>query len=138
MKIWHTTSAEHSAALKIVGTFNREEDAQAAEALLKEMIQTATEAAVEVQRLEDLEFGAKPIAGVLPSERARKQKWREAQGLYKLDGFVERDFYDLSGPETTVEPSVGNRLEIGTDEWTFQGLIAVLLARGATIEIERY
>ncbi|EDY16557.1 hypothetical protein CfE428DRAFT_5980 [Chthoniobacter flavus Ellin428] len=160
MKIWYATSAEHSAALTIVGTFHREEDAQAAEALLKGMIQTATQAEVEVEPLRHQEMEAHsaavlaagfperfaalfagktlPTAPYPSSESVLEQKWRDGVALHKVKGVSQRDFYDLVGAETTVEPAAGKRVEIRTDEWNFQGLVSVLLERGATVEIQRW
>ena len=115
MKIWKHFSADHSARLRIIGTFKEVADAEKAAALINDLI------------------------GVVNSTDD------EAESLYLTDALIavtkKYDLgtlgkYDLEG--LRLDHSINTeakQIEISTDETEIAALIKAMISQGASIEL---
>lgn len=116
MKIWKSFSAEHSAKLRIVGTFQETKDINSA----KEAIEALTGEVMKQDVCSLLKASYTPeIEDVL------KQKNLYCIGEEDLIHFTHAHNIDYSNTTITIN----------TDELDIQGLIKIMINNGAKIEI---
>ena len=113
MKIWKSFSAEHSAKLRIVGTFKNADDAKAAESLFNDLL-----------KVDEKELQSKSL---LNGELSR---------ILQSNNFMSFNEHD---PEQMMYFSpveaVDNKIVINTDELEIQAVLKILLHKGAAIKI---
>lgn len=115
MKIWKSFAGEHSAKLKIIGTFKTEENAEKAAAFYNDLIDVEDKSKGEG---EDDYFSQELI------DLFQKHK---VHSLNETD--VEQADYHYK-----LEPD-GNRIEVLTDELEVQSIIKTFIRWGAKIEL---
>ena len=114
MKVWHAYSSEHSARVKIIGTFETPENAESAANLFN--------------RLLDInDMRQETDSPTLPSEIT------EACRRNNLADFTQADVRQLKSFETIFPAGTEIRVEVGDTE--IQALLKVLIHFGARIEI---
>lgn len=113
MKIWKSYSGEHSAKLKIIGTFKTPVDAQKAVACFNELL------AVENKEKGDNSYFSDEIMEVL---RKHNSSTFSEIDVEQLDYF-----YKLHAD--------GNKIVVETDELDIQVLIKLMINYGAKIEL---
>jgi len=113
MKIWKTFAAEHSAKLKIVGSFKTEEDLEK----VKEIIEAFLEIDTHEQPTKEDYYTDKVM------DIFKKYNFSVAPEDVKHFNHLHSINYD------------DNQIEIFTDELEIQGLISLMIQKGAKIEM---
>ena len=114
MRLWQTYSSEHSARVKIIGTFETPDNASQAAALFNRLLELR-------ERFPDAE-----AAGAWPDiEETCRQN--------NLTGFLPSDAPQLSTFETIFPAGTEIRVEAGGTD--IQALLKVLIHYGARIEL---
>jgi hypothetical protein len=119
MKIWRAFGSEHSYNMVLIGTFVEERDARAFEQLYERLTQVGTE---ELQQLDWEDANPRysdALYGVLRELNLSHFSRTEVEGF----AFIEH--YDRQGSTVTVR----------TDDIEIQGLLKLLIDRGARVEI---
>lgn len=116
MKIWNSYSGEHSAKLKIIGTFKTVEDATAAENLFQELYKIA-----EQEKLEAKNYYQDP-------------EFKEIVEKYNFYSATFQDIKDLVYFGHSFEREE-NKITILSDDLEVQGLIKILIDNSAKIEL---
>ncbi len=113
MKIWKSFSGDHSAKLRIIGTFKTVEDARKAAKLFNDLLQVKDKS----------KQPSRPFSDEL----------REVCKTHNFHSFSENDpeQLELYYPISTEE----NKIVVETDELEIQALLKVLLDKGAKIEL---
>lgn len=116
MKVWNGFGGEHSAKLRIVGTFETESDASNARAIIDALSEVSWEVAQKIQN--DREFT------------------REVLDLLVSLNFMSVGHDHLAHFHFEFDmKQAGNQLEIRTDELTLEAFALPMLNNGATIKI---
>ena len=118
MKIWKSFSAEHSAKLRIVGTFKTTEDLEETRQIIEELTDEVMKQDVSTQ------LKAKytdEIMNIIKNHNG----YCHSLGEEDLMNFTH--VHNISYNDRTIE--------INTDELDIQGLLKVILSNGAKIEI---
>jgi len=113
MKIWKSFSGEHSAKLRIIGTFKTEEDAEKAANCFNDLL------AVENKDKGNNLYFSEEIMEVI---RNHDFHYFNENDPEQLDYFYELE-------------ANGNKIVVDTDEVEIQALMKVLLSFGAKIEV---
>lgn len=116
MKIWKSFSGEHSAKLRIIGTFKTAEDAKKAESLFN--------------RLLEVEDRYSPTPDVQGQSYSKQM----------LDFFMENNFSIEPNALEHLEylypvEAEGNKIIAETDDWALQPLMQAMIYYGAKIEL---
>jgi hypothetical protein len=116
MKIWNSYSGEHSAKLKIIGTFKSVEDATTAENLFHELYKIA-----EQEKIEENNFYQDPEFKIIAEKyNFYSATFQDIKDLVYFGHSFERD---------------RNKITIFTDDLEVQGLIKILIDNSAKIEL---
>lgn len=114
MKVWNSITSEHSAKLRIVGSFKT--------------VEKAREAAIAFNEFLDLdESDIKPEPGLYFSDKVGEVMKKTDVHLTEHDPESFCYFYPIEAD--------GNQIIIETDELEIQGIMKVLIAKGAKIEL---
>lgn len=113
MKIWRSFSADHSAKLKIIGTFKTAKDAEEAATIFNALL-----------AVKNKDKG---------SNDAFSNEIMEVLKRYNFSSFSEHDPEQLE-LFSQLKPA-GNRIIVETDEIEIQALLKVLVHNGAKIKI---
>lgn len=112
MKIWKSFSGEHSARLRIIGTFKTSDDAKKAESLFNRLL------AVEDRHSDDEQSYTKEMLDFFMTNNFSVQP----KDIEDLDYFSEIE-------------AMGNKIVVHTDDWALTPLMQTIIYYGGKVEV---